>query len=153
MTIIRRNSPRGLLNANPCSIWIDPTRKWEGRIPINRNLDGQLGQFSEPKFGLRAAVIFILEHARHRRADTIVKLIQVWMPVGSPGAIPFAAKVARLSGFRADEQIDLTRYDCLKRVFVAMIEAECRRQPYDVALIDDALANAGGNPPATAAIA
>ena len=153
MTIIRRNSPRGLLNHNPCSIFIDPTRKWEGRIPINRNMDGQLEQFSEPKFGFRDAVIFILEHARHRRADTIVKLIHLWMPAGSPAAIPFAAKVARLSGFRADERIDLTRYDHLKRVLIAMIEAECRRQPYEVALIEDALATAGVNPPATTAIA
>lgn len=149
MTIIRRNSPRGLQNHNPCCVWIDPSRKWEGRIPINRNPDGQHEQFQDPSCGLRAAVVLILEHAKQRGANSIVTLARLWMPAGSPAAIPFAAKVARISGVRADGRIDLTRHDTLRRVFVAMIEAECRRQPYPDAMIDEALAKAGVMRPAT----
>lgn len=152
MTTIRRNSPRGLQNHNPCCVWIDSTRKWEGRIPINRNLDGQYEQFQNPSCGLRAAVVLILEHAKQHGANSIVTLARLWMPAGSPAAIPFAAKVARISGFRADERIDLTRYDPLRRILLAMIEAECRRQPYNVTMIDEALAKAGVTPPATMTI-
>lgn len=74
------------------------------------------------------------------------------MPAGSPAVIPFAAKVALISWFRADERIDLTCYDILRRILVAMIEAECRRQPYPDALIDGALAEAGVIPPMTTGI-
>lgn len=146
MTIIRRNSARGLKNGNPCAIRIDPKRRWEGRVPINRNLDGEVEEFTDPIFGLRAAVVLILEHAERRGADTIAKLIRLWVWPGSPTAIPLAARIARLSGFGADQRIDFRRHDHLRRILVAMIHAECNRQPFPDDILDEALARAGVTP-------
>ncbi|MEO5375893.1 MAG: hypothetical protein H7840_16805 [Alphaproteobacteria bacterium] len=153
MTVIRRNSARGLKNGNPCAVRIDPKRRWEGRIPISRNLDGEVEEFEDPRFGLRAAVVLILDYAEKGSADTIAKLIRLWVYPGSPAAIPLAAKVARLSGFGADERLDFHRHDHLRRILDAMIHAECRRQPFPDDLLNEALAKAGVRPSTTTTVA
>ena len=139
--------PCGIRNNNPLNIRLVPENRWQGRIPPERNSDGEYEQFETPIWGIRAGVRLVIAHFDRRGADTIRKLIEIWAPPSENNTDAYVAFVAARTGFGPDERLDFHRFEHLRPVVEAMIGFENGIQPYTDAQIDKALVLAGVEPP------
>lgn len=95
-------NPRGLRNCNPLNIKIG--NDWKGESEHNN--DGVFEQFTELKYGYRAAFIILKKYINKYKRNTIRKIIMSWSPDGEFATLHYMNYVSRLSGIGLDVEID-----------------------------------------------
>lgn len=107
--------PRGLRNCNPLNIKIG--NDWKGESEHNN--DGVFEQFTELKYGYRAAFIILKKYINKYKRNTIRKIIMSWSPDGEFATLHYMNYVSRLSGFSIDDVVDFGN----KAMMVAIVKA------------------------------
>ena len=107
--------PRGLRNCNPLNIKIG--NDWKGER--EQNTDGVFEQFTELKYGYRAAFIILRKYINKYHRNTIRKIILSWSPDGEFATLHYMNYVSRLSGVSQDEVIDFKN----KALMVSIVKA------------------------------
>jgi hypothetical protein len=82
--VMSRNSPslhpsRGYRNNNPLNIRLSGSA-WKGEIPHSVNTDGTFEQFTERKYGYRAAAKLVLNYNKLYNIFTVESIINRWAP-------------------------------------------------------------------------
>lgn len=95
-------NPRGLRNCNPLNIKIG--NDWKGESEHNN--DGVFEQFTELKYGYRAAFIILKKYINKYKRNTIRKIIMSWSPDGEFATLHYMNYVSRSSGIGLDVEID-----------------------------------------------
>lgn len=108
-------TPRGLRNCNPLNIKIG--NDWRGEC--EQNTDGVFEQFTELKYGYRAAFIILRKYINKYHRNTIRKIILSWSPDGEFATLHYMNYVSRLSGCSQDEVIDFKN----KALMVSIVKA------------------------------
>lgn len=106
--------PRGLRNCNPLNIKIG--NDWKGES--EQNNDGVFEQFTELKYGYRAAFIILKKYINKYKRNTIRKIILSWSPDGEFATLHYMNYVSRLSGIGQDVEIDFKN----KAMMVAIVK-------------------------------
>jgi hypothetical protein len=108
--------PRGLRNCNPLNIKIG--NDWKGET--DKNTDGVFEQFTELKYGYRAAFIILRKYINKYHRDTIRKIVLSWSPDGDFLTLRYMNYVARESECRLDEVIDFNNKPLMVSIVKAM---------------------------------
>ena len=85
---------RGVRNCNPLNIRIG--NNWKGERPTNS--DGVFEQFTDMRYGLRAAFILIRRYITKYKLCTISAIISRWAPETENLTMAYINHVERLSG-------------------------------------------------------
>lgn len=131
-------TPRGIRNNNPGNIRLTNIA-WQGKVSPTLNTDGAFEQFVSPLFGIRAI-------ARDLKTDfsqglrTLADLIAEWAPPNENNTAAYIASVAKRTGIDPGAPINLDVE--LVPVVTAIIWHENGQQPYDDAVIREAVARA-----------
>lgn len=112
--------PRGLRNNNPLNIRIGNDWRWE-RIP---NTDGVFEQFTEMKYGYRAAFIILKRYINKYQRNTIAKIIESWAPSNENNTAQYIATVSTLTGIRPYDVLDFNDSIDMCRIVHAMAYVE-----------------------------
>lgn len=107
--------PRGMRNCNPLNIKIG--NDWKGESEHNN--DGVFEQFTELKYGYRAAFIILKKYINKYKRNTIRKIILSWSPDGEFATLHYMNYVSRVSGIGQDVEIDFKN----KAMMVAIVKA------------------------------
>lgn len=113
--------PRGYRNNNPLNIRISST-KWLGKV--SPNSDGAFEQFSEIKYGYRAAIKTLRTYYYTHGLRTLRQIINRWAPK-EDGNNPtsYANRVAQSAGIVADQPISFDMDTITKVVYgMAIVE-------------------------------
>lgn len=70
---------RGIRNNNPLNIKIAKRNNWKGRVPLEENTDGVFEQYTDIKFGVRAALKLIQKYIVSG-INTVPTIIHRWCP-------------------------------------------------------------------------
>lgn len=113
--------PRGYRNNNPLNIRISQDN-WLGKV--SPNSDGSFEQFSDIKYGYRAAIKTLRSYYTKHGLRTIRQIINRWAPA-SDGNDPtsYAANVARRAGIPADQPIVFDK-DTITKIVYGMAISE-----------------------------
>lgn len=135
--------PRGIRNNNPGNIrWGD---NWQGLIPNQQRTDPAFCQFSEPRFGIRAMAVVLLNYRSKTGMpgigapgiDTVREVISRWAPPKENDTEAYIASVAQALAVHPDNHIDLTDGGTLRCIVSGIIRHENGMQPYSAALIEE----------------
>ena len=107
---------RGVRNCNPLNIRIG--NNWKGERPTNS--DGVFEQFTDMRYGLRAAFILIRRYITKYKLCTISAIISRWAPETENLTMAYINHVERLSGIDASEPIAPTDKQRLFSIVTAM---------------------------------
>lgn len=148
----------GILYNNPCAI--KKYDDWQGEISptdmpswmrhaVSRRSD--LLKFSQPEYGMRAAVHLLLMYQQKHSLDTVQKMINRWSPYRGESAdntkeqtSAYVSHVANRMRVDPDQTVAVKDYHVAKAMLIAMIEFEnAWIMPYSDAQIDTALIMAG----------
>lgn len=116
-----KSIPRGYRNNNPLNIRISNSN-WLGKVLPNT--DGSFEQFSDIKYGYRAAIKTLRQYYYKHGLHTIRQMINRWAPA-SDGNNPttYAANVAQRAGIDADQQIAFDE-DTITKIVYGMAISE-----------------------------
>jgi hypothetical protein len=120
------NLPRGYRNNNPLNIRISSAH-WLGKVA--NNTDGAFEQFSDIKYGYRAAIKTIQTYINKYGCDTIQKIISRWAPASENNTTAYIANVAKRSGISANATIDPHSEEQLTKIVYAMAISENGSNP------------------------
>lgn len=126
---------RGERNCNPCNIRLGTD--WEGCVPADYQTDKSFIQFTDVKYGIRAAAVILLNYQKIHKLDTIRQMIFRWAPPVENEAEAYSNDVAKDCGVNANEVYSLTYSHNLFNIVKAIIKHENGSQPYS----DDIIAN------------
>jgi len=149
--------PRGIRNHNPGNIrWGDP---WQGLVPKTKRTDTAFCQFINAAYGIRALARTLITYQDKHSLTTIEEIISRWAPPGDNNKTQaYIYAVARQTGFRPIEILDMHNYQDLRAVAEAIIRHENGKGPlatantwFDPQTIDKGLALAGVEPVTRAA--
>lgn len=136
--------PRGIRNCNPGNIDRKPGVKWQGQMG-DQSGDPRFVVFQTASWGIRAIARVLITYQTARMArdgtpiDTIREIIDRWAPRTENQTDAYAAHVAKLTGIGADEPIDVSDYDTMRALVIAIITHENGCQPYSDAEIESGL--------------
>ena len=105
--------PRGLRNHNPLNIKIG--NDWKGEV--DNNTDGVFEQFTEDKFGYRAAFIILRKYIKKYGRNTIRKIVDSWSPDGRLLQDAYMKAVSQYAGISVDTPISFED----KTIMVAIV--------------------------------
>lgn len=145
----RSKLPRGIRNHNPGNI--EKGAKWQGLVTdVAGEGDPRFAQFKDPTWGVRALATVLITYQDKYRIRTIDGIIRRWAPQGENDANAYIAQVAAKTGFRARQELDMQKYECIAPVIEAIIRHENGQGPLDTmntwytrATIDTGLQRAG----------
>lgn len=122
-----KSIPRGYRNNNPLNIRIS-NAGWLGKV--SPNTDGSFEQFSDIKYGYRAAIKTLRSYYYIHGLRTIRQIVNRWAPAGD-GNDPtsYANNVAQRAGIPADQQITFDQ-DTITKIVYGMTISECGQSPY-----------------------
>ncbi len=121
--------PRGLRNNNPGNI-VKSRTKWQGEVAGS---DSRFCTFSSMAYGYRALMKLLQNYQRVHRLLTIRQLITRWAPSSENDTARYVQRVSRMTGYGADERIDLSD----KSVATSMAAAISRVENGVAADMDD----------------
>ena len=124
-TMGTKRETRGVRNCNPLNIRIG--NNWKGERPTNS--DGVFEQFTDMRYGLRAAFILLRRYITKYRLCTIRAIVRRWAPETENLTLAYINHVERLSGIDAGEPISATDKESLFRIVTAMCWVESLYKP------------------------
>lgn len=145
---------RGFLNNNPGNIDREAPPYWNGEIrDVNDQrltafqrielLSGRFCVFDAPLHGLRALAKDLLACSARLGDHTVEQFISHWAPPQENDTVSYVETVCRELGVMAEATIDITRRPTMRALIEAIVHVECGGQPYDAALIEQAMTAAG----------
>ena len=123
-------TPRGIRNNNPLNIRVG--NNWKGEV--SQPTDHTFEQFTEMKWGVRAAFIVLRNYIVRHKQNTVRKIISRWAPNNENDTRRYIATVCQRAALQPDDTI---RYDdaaLMVRLFQAMcfVENGCEIDIADV---------------------
>lgn len=119
MTISMKKTPRGIRNNNPLNLRVG--NNWIGEV--DKPSDLTFEQFTEMKWGVRAAFVVLRNYIVRHKCNTIKKIISRWAPSNENNTKQYIKLVSHLSKIDVDEIIIWDYFD-LARLFNAMCFVE-----------------------------
>lgn len=141
-----RNS-RGFRNRNPGNIDFNPANKWQGQVGIEQAPPNggrpRFAVFESHEYGIRTLAALLTVYQDRHGLRTIAGIINRWAPGNENNTAGYIARVARITGRAASDQLNLHTYADLRPLVEAIITVELGANPYDAATIDRGLTLAG----------
>jgi len=117
-----KKSSRGIRNHNPGNIrWGDP---WQGLIPKAKRTDKDFCQFINAAYGIRALACTLITYQDKHGLRTIRQIITRWAPPVENNTQAYISAVARQTGLKPDQQLDMHHYPHVRAVAEAIIHHE-----------------------------
>ena len=104
MSSKKNKIPRGIRNNNPLNIRVG--NDWKGEV--TKPSDHTFEQFTEMKWGCRAAFVILRNYIQRHKLNTIAKIIPRWAPNNENNTQAYIAFVAKYSLIEKNEII---KYD------------------------------------------
>lgn len=139
---------RGVRNCNPGNIrWKDA---WIGLVPMAQRTDKSFCQFTDPKWGIRALGIVLLNYRKakgipgvgNNKIDTIKEVIYRWAPPVENDTDSYVNAVAKHCGVTPEATIDMNNRDFFVKLITAIIKHENAGYEYPPSLIIQAVKDA-----------
>lgn len=136
--------PRGIRNCNPGNIDRKPGVKWLGMME-DQSGDPRFVVFQNASWGIRAIARVLITYQTARMArdgtpiDTIREIIERWAPPVENKTSAYVTHVSKLTGIAPDARIDVSDYDTMRALVIAIITHENGCQPYSDAEIESGL--------------
>lgn len=112
--------PRGLRNHNPLNIKIG--NDWKGEVDYNT--DGVFEQFTEDKYGYRAAFIILRKYIKKYGRNTIRKIVDSWSPDGRYLQDAYMNAVSKYAGISIDTPISFEDREIMIAIVRGMAKVE-----------------------------
>jgi hypothetical protein len=123
--------PRGIRNNNPMNIRIG--NDWQGeKVPL---LEKQFEVFTSPVFGIRAGAKLLRNYQLNNNLNTIREVLNKYAPNSENKTDSYIAHVSELTGFGADNYLQLQDAQVLASVVSAIIKHENGFNPYSTETI------------------
>jgi hypothetical protein len=140
---VRNNNPGNIEKGDP----------WQGLMREADMSDAQKAEmrfcvFAAPKWGLRALARTLIKYFDKYKKNTIRNIIRRWAPPKENDTNAYIAHVCRLTGFEADEVLDLHSYDHAGKLAKAIATHEAGGWFFEARDLDEGLRLAGIEPPA-----
>lgn len=126
--------PRGIRNHNPGNLRRS-TDRWQGLAAVQA--DASFFTFDAPLWGIRALAIVLLNYQDKHGLDTLTEIISRFAPPVENNTTAYVKSVAAACGLTPDQPFEVR--DQLGALILAVIQHENGCQPYDQALIDQAV--------------
>ena len=97
----KQRIPRGIRNNNPLNIRVG--NNWKGEVA--NPSDHAFEQFTEMKWGVRAAFIVLRNYIVRHKCNTIRKIISRWAPANENNTLAYIATVSQRANIQPDEPI------------------------------------------------
>jgi len=119
-------SARGIDNNNPGNLEFSQSNPWEGQT----GSDGRFAKFETPEHGIRALGRNLISYQR-QGYDTVSDIITRWAPPeDNNDTAAYIKAVCAQVGVTADQKIDVSNPDTLKKLSAAIIHHENGDQPF-----------------------
>jgi len=118
--------PRGIRNNNPLNIDYHAKNPWQGLD--NPPSDGRFARFTEPQWGVRAAIV-ILRNYQKRGLVSVRQMLSTWAPATENNVENYVGFVCRKTGFTSEQHIDLNDKAQTIALLKAMVLMECGPVP------------------------
>lgn len=119
-------SARGIDNNNPGNLEFSKSNPWEGQT----GSDGRFAKFETPEHGIRALGRNLISYQR-QGYDTVSDIINRWAPPeDNNDTEAYIKAVCAQVGVSADQKIDVSNPDTLKKLSAAIIHHENGNQPF-----------------------
>lgn len=115
----KKKIPRGIRNNNPLNLRVG--NNWIGEV--GDSTDPTFEQFTEMKWGVRAAFMVLRNYIVRLECNTLRKIISRWAPPSENNTEKYIESVSKLSGIRMEEKIPWDEYTLI-RLFNAMCFVE-----------------------------
>lgn len=120
MTSKKSRIPRGIRNNNPLNIRVG--NNWKGEV--SHPTDHTFEQFTEMKWGVRAAFIVLKNYIVRHGCNTVRKIITRWAPPNENKTQNYIKQVCKIGMIEADAYIDFNNPCTMIRLFSAMCFVE-----------------------------
>ena len=97
----KQRIPRGIRNNNPLNLRVG--NNWEGEV--SQPTDHAFEQFTEMKWGVRAACIILRNYIQRHKLNTVAKVIQRWAPSNENNTAKYIETVCQRAHLGPDEVI------------------------------------------------
>ena len=123
--------PRGIRNNNPLNIRVG--NNWFGEVA--KPTDTTFEQFTDMRFGVRAAFIILKRYINRYKLNTIEKIVERWAPSNENNTQRYIDMVSQLAAIKPTEAIRYEHKERMVRLVDAMIRVECG-QPVERRIIE-----------------
>lgn len=119
------SSVKGIANKNPGNIKMTSI-SWKGEIPHHLNTDGVFEQFYQMEYGVRAAVVNLINGYFRVGLNTISKIIARYAPNSENNTSAYISTMESLTGWKRNAVIKPTRKN-MERLVAAIFTVEVGR--------------------------
>ena len=112
--------PRGIRNNNPLNIRVG--NNWKGEVA--NPSDHAFEQFTEMKWGVRAAFVVLRNYIVRHKCNTIRKIISRWAPANENNTLAYIATVSQRANIQPDEPISFDNTCQMIALLLAMCFVE-----------------------------
>ena len=112
--------PRGIRNNNPLNLRVG--NNWKGEVA--NPSDHAFEQFTEMKWGVRAAFIVLRNYIVRHKCNTIRKIIPRWAPANENNTLAYIATVSQRANIQPDEPISFDNTCQMIALLLAMCYVE-----------------------------
>ena len=120
----QKRIPRGIRNNNPLNLRVG--NNWKGEV--SQPTDHTFEQFTEMKWGVRAAFIVLRNYIVRHKQNTVRKIISRWAPQNENNTQAYIATVCQRANLKPDEVITFDAADTMIKLFQAMCYVENGRE-------------------------
>ena len=112
--------PRGIRNNNPLNLRVG--NNWKGEVA--NPSDHTFEQFTEMKWGVRAAFVVLRNYIQRHKCNTIRKIISRWAPANENNTQAYIATVSQRANIKPDEVINVDNTCQMIALLLAMCFVE-----------------------------
>ena len=116
----KQRIPRGIRNNNPLNIRVG--NNWKGEV--SQPTDHTFEQFTEMKWGVRAAFVVLRNYIQRHKLNTIRKIISRWAPANENNTLAYIATVSQRANIQPDEPISFDNTCQMIALLLAMCFVE-----------------------------
>jgi hypothetical protein len=116
----KQRIPRGIRNNNPLNLRVG--NNWKGEV--SQPTDHTFEQFTEMKWGVRAAFIVLRNYIVRHKCNTIRKIIPRWAPANENNTRAYIATVSQRANIQPDEPISFDNTCQMIALLLAMCFVE-----------------------------
>ena len=116
----KQRIPRGIRNNNPLNLRVG--NNWKGEVA--NPSDHTFEQFTEMKWGVRAAFIVLRNYIVRHKCNTIRKIIARWAPANENNTLADIATVSQRANIQPDEPISFDNTCQMIALLLAMCFVE-----------------------------